>query len=358
MKVEVFGGDPEDWLRQAQTHNIQIGLTREGDHICLDMGEHTYAWQIDMIPPIIKALRACANGTKMPLDVKGMVFRTSGDRICLMDEPPKKETTFIRGEPKLVITGGWNYSTTEDGARNLADRLEEVFNKLRPDVIADPTRDWRRQIAEPVRSVKSACEGGGVCSYRMAMGMLALYHMGLEPKPMYGAMLCRVGADDMLDVVSFCGPGNMAVIPNLYHAWVEVDGHIIDFSVGDWREDAGLMHAATADGHRPINFEIDLPDYVWRPAEELIGPWRPNATPPLGVMWYQRGVRITETHDEAACAEYFKQICMDGIWEARGEWPQVQAALPPRLIATRPPSRAQARRLRQMQKANGRRGLV
>ena len=102
-----------------------------------------------------------------------------------------------------------------------------------------------------------------------------------------GALLYRAGADPMRDIVAFCGPGN-AGYGNLFHSWIELDDHILDFSVGDWRSVAASGTEITFGTQPlpPVQWTERLPNYWCRPRTELTGPWRADGTPAPGEAWY------------------------------------------------------------------------
>ena len=109
---------------------------------------------------------------------------------------------------------------------------------------------------------------------------------------------------------------------------------------------------------RPCGAGAPLTEYVWRPAEELTAPWKPDGVPELGGMWYREGVRTDGTPaGEAAVHAHWRPGLMQETPHARMLWPAVKAALPPPLPKSL--GRAEARRLRQMQRAaDGRRGAA
>jgi hypothetical protein len=234
-----------------------------------------------------------------------MVFIREDGLVVLTDSPPEKMSRFKDGRPVLEINAGWSHVMPKYVARNLADGFEETFNKLRPGgIVADALTDWRQQVATAVRSVKALSDqGGGMCFHRVALGGAALTHLGMNPRTVMGSMIFRVGQDEKLDTVAFSGPGNVAVVPGLFHVWLEVGGDIVDFSCGDWREDASLVEAlsrrteTSEAGLRPINWEINPSEYIWQPSEELTSPWKPQGTPKLGEMWYREGARGRDSAD-------------------------------------------------------------
>ena len=165
--------------------------------------------------------------------------------------------------------------------------------------VKDP--EFIKGIAMTVRAVEftGLSKVGGYCLLRSLVAMQALQNCNVNSSLHVGGMLYRVAPDPTRDVVAFCGGGNAGVGP-IYHSWLEVDGHILDFSVGDWRgiDWATPVNAAEIEGllgHRvaqaelelgPIQWALTPPDYWCRPREELTGPWRPTGAPKLGVAWY------------------------------------------------------------------------
>ena len=113
-------------------------------------------------------------------------------------------------------------------------------------------------------------------------------------------MLYRAGPDEIADVVAFCGPDNRALRLDhkvLGHYWLEAGADLIDFTVGDWREQGRITEGDpvydTLNGVPipPTRWTTTVPDFWWRPRVELTAPWRETKpsrleTPPLGVAWY------------------------------------------------------------------------
>jgi hypothetical protein len=215
-------------------------------------------------------------------------------------------------------------------------------------------KDWRDQVAAAVRGVDLiTLYGRNGCFFRAEMGRRALTHLGMQPRVMMGSVTYRVGPHEVFDVVRFSGPGNIALIPGLYHVWLELEGHIVDFSCGDWHvNERSTAEAVPADYDGelpPITWQIEPPEYVWRPAQELTAPWKPDGVPELGGMWYRAGVRTEDSgRGRDAVQAYFDEGVMQAQEHVSVLWPAVEMALPEPL--PRPPGRAEARRLRQMQK--------
>ena len=210
---------------------------------------------------------------------------------------------------------------------------------------------WRDQVAAAVRGV-SMTMLGGTCWFRATIGAMALAHLGMRPQRMMGGMIFRAGPDERLDTVPFCGPSNHAQWIGdrpLFHVWLEVDGDIIDFSCGDWKSQELLVEEVSAPGgeqpSRPIRWDVEPPDYIWQPADTLLG--ERFKAPPLGKIWYARGFWMPKGgKTEAETQAGFNSAAEEVLPYAKMLWPAVKEALPPPL--PRPPGRADARRLRQM----------
>jgi hypothetical protein len=185
------------------------------------------------------------------------------------------------------------------------------------------------------------------------MGMMALTHLGIKSRLASGSLIYRVGPHELHDCVAFSGPGNMAAVPNMFHMWLQAEGQLIDFTCGDWRTPhiealpPDSPYIETDGSLPPISWTIDPPEYIWRPVEELTAPWKPVGTPELGAMWYHEGVSPRgSTREELQ--RYFDEAGRHFKPHVQMLWPAVKEALPPPL--PRPPSKAEARRLRQLAK--------
>jgi hypothetical protein len=157
----------------------------------------------------------------------------------------------------------------------------------------------RADIAACVRSVDFVSDGG-TCAMRAVTGQKVLAMLGVKSRLVFGAMLYRAGPDELVDTVAFCGPDNRALRLDhkvLGHYWLEAGGDLIDFTVGDWREQDHLTggdpvyDAVNGVPLPPTRWTTTVPDFWWRPSAELTAPWRENKplaleTPPLGVAWY------------------------------------------------------------------------
>lgn len=159
--------------------------------------------------------------------------------------------------------------------------------------------DHRADIARCLRSIDFVSDGG-TCAMRAITGQKVLAMLGVRSRIVFGAMLYRAGPDPLADVIAFCGPKNRALQLGrtvLGHYWLEAGSDLIDFTVGDWREQAHLTEGATEydtiDGTPlpPTQWTTTVPDFWWRPSVELTAPWRETKTevpetPALGLAWY------------------------------------------------------------------------
>lgn len=126
--------------------------------------------------------------------------------------------------------------------------------------------DVRDDIATCVRSYTViAAAGRGHCMYRARIGYEMLNYLGIPAQIALGGLVYRVGLDEKRDVVAFCGPGNVGMIHPQFgilgHCWLMSGADLIDFSVGDWRnqrpEDEDLLG--------PLQWSITPPSYFWLP---------------------------------------------------------------------------------------------
>jgi hypothetical protein len=152
--------------------------------------------------------------------------------------------------------------------------------------------EFQKGVAEIVRHIDFGDGIGGLCLFRALAGYAAIASCDLKPVLHIGSLLCRVGPDPMRDVVAFCGPGNAGYESaegfKAYHAWVELDDMIADFSVGDWRgiNPSVVERIMGLPDVGAIQWDISLPRHWWRPRSELIGAWQAAGTPALGEAWY------------------------------------------------------------------------
>jgi hypothetical protein len=116
---------------------------------------------------------------------------------------------------------------------------------------------------------------------------------GILPRITLGGLVYRVGPDQRRDVVAFCGVGNGGAIVNgvfAAHYFLTTDaGEIIDFSVGDWKDDIHLNSAVLPEAEArlgPIQWSIDPPDFHWDVASKFQRSANSGHTPELGRAWY------------------------------------------------------------------------
>ena len=94
--------------------------------------------------------------------------------------------------------------------------------------------DWRSVIKD------------GYCFGRAATGHFLLTQLGIPAKLVFGGLVYRAGPDPSRDLLCYCdgyGYGCMIKGKIFAHQWIQSNNDLVDFSVGDWRED----------GARPIN---------------------------------------------------------------------------------------------------------
>lgn len=168
-----------------------------------------------------------------------------------------------------------------------AKRRKAMHRIIPPDVRAD--------IAKCVRSVNVMIHGGGTCFFRLVTAIEAFKALGIPATPQFGSMLYRAGPDPEWDVVAFCSYGNAGSFTDsayLGHAWIEVEGCLVDFTVGDWRKQhEGCItlgaEMGVDDTDKLINWTAPLlPDFFWQDAHKLMCNWRSEGEPPLGEAWY------------------------------------------------------------------------
>jgi hypothetical protein len=152
--------------------------------------------------------------------------------------------------------------------------------------------DIKTDIAKVVRSIDWTITGwggpGGLCFFRAFSGLLTLQKLGIAAKPTLGGMVYRAGPDPRRDVVAFCGEGNIGRrkgLNLLAHWFVVSSDDIIDFSVGDWKENPKLLPDDGAE-LGPVQWTApSLPEFFWAPFEQF-QPSPSAFTPDLGRAWY------------------------------------------------------------------------
>ena len=200
----------------------------------------------------------------------------------------------------------------------------------------------RADIARLVCSVDFVSRGG-TCAMRAVTGQTALALLGVRSRIVFGAMLYRAGPDELADTVAFCGPDNRALRLDrkvLGHYWLEAGPELIDFSVGDWREQGcntegdPVYDAVDGVPLPPCRWTTTVPDFWWRPSVELTAPWREcrslaPATPPLGVAWYHPEAAGEPMLQDVLFGELMRQITIlmrDRVEQLLTDWRRSNAA--------------------------------
>jgi hypothetical protein len=121
------------------------------------------------------------------------------------------------------------------------------------------------------------------------IGYTLLQDLGLPAHLVFGSMLYRAGPDAMVDVMAYTGPHNTGCLIHggmLGHIWIELGEDLIDFSCGDWQQEAKMLHLIDPDGLPPIMWQVLPPDYLWQSAAPLKAAWQRLGQPDLGQFWY------------------------------------------------------------------------
>jgi hypothetical protein len=153
--------------------------------------------------------------------------------------------------------------------------------------------DVKTDIAKVVRSVdwRPTIPEGGLCFLRALTGWLVLTDLEIPAKPVLGGMVYRAGLDEQRDVLPFCGPGYVGCTMYgrfLGHYWVLSGNDFVDFSVGDWKENAHALEDYCPPGMQsldPIQWTApELPAFFW--ADRSLFAGIIGRTPSLGKAWY------------------------------------------------------------------------
>jgi hypothetical protein len=102
-------------------------------------------------------------------------------------------------------------------------------------------------------------------------------------------MLYRAGQDQARDTMSYCGKRNTGYCIDggmLGHVWIELGADLIDFSTGDWVDEAQTLAELFPDGLGDLVWEVPPPSYLWRCNSSLKADWREFGSPRLGEFWY------------------------------------------------------------------------
>src|SRR5262245_46348702 len=137
--------------------------------------------------------------------------------------------------------GSWR--ATKGMRANVAD-YKDLWTGPVPD-------DIKCDIAKTVRSIDWTVVRddpypfrNGLCFFRNVTGMVTLWKLGIAATLALGGMIYRAGPDEYRDVMAFCGPGNAGTkLPGglLGHYFIISGDDIVDFSPGDWKQDAGAL---------------------------------------------------------------------------------------------------------------------
>jgi hypothetical protein len=169
--------------------------------------------------------------------------------------------------------------------------------------------DVKTDIAKVVRSVdwRPTIPEGGLCFFRAVTGWLVLTDLEIPATPALGGMVYRAGLDEQRDVLTFCGPGNVGCTIHgrfLGHYWVLSGNDFVDFSVGDWKENAYGLEEYCPPGMQPLDpiqwTAPELPAFFWADRSLFAST---GHTPSLGKAWYTGFAGGSRTSDK-----FMKQI--------------------------------------------------
>lgn len=156
-------------------------------------------------------------------------------------------------------------------------------------------QELRDDIAAAVRAV-NVTQIGGTCGVRAAIGHAVLRKIGLPAEMVFGSVLYRAGPDSFRDVMAYRDHDNLGRLHEWGmqgHVWLEWDGDLIDFSVGNWVKEAEILQMAdpqydprTGALLEGIQWDVVPPDYLWRPAAGLKRAWRAWGVPGVSEYWY------------------------------------------------------------------------
>jgi hypothetical protein len=150
------------------------------------------------------------------------------------------------------------------------------------------SQDIKDDIAEVVRHL-TLFAAGGTSVQRAFVGHEVLSRLRSAPKLVYGSMLYRAGHDQVRDTMGCCGKRNTGYCIDggmLGHVWNEVGNDLIDFSCGDWVDEAQMQASLYPDGLGDSVREVPPPSYLWRGSSALKANWREFGSPRLGEFWY------------------------------------------------------------------------
>jgi hypothetical protein len=95
---------------------------------------------------------------------------------------------------------------------------------------------------------------------RAHIGQIVLDQCGISSELKIGAMLYRVGPHRRRDTLRFCQPNNLGGYrDDAYlcgHAWLRVNDDIVDFSTGDWHQDANALAEMELDDLGSVEWKV------------------------------------------------------------------------------------------------------
>ncbi len=124
---------------------------------------------------------------------------------------------------------------------------------------------------------------------RSLIGSYVLFDLGIRADQHFGGLLYRVGPDPKRDVLRFCAPNNVGIYTTggacAFHSWLDADGYVIDFSVGDWPAmTPRSKDRPCADG---LQWTIEQPPSYWVKSADKV---RRGLVPPPGFPQAHCGV--------------------------------------------------------------------
>jgi hypothetical protein len=107
--------------RKQGAASVQITCDADRKKICLVTGDDTYAWDVAMIPSIVRGLREQTQGGPAP-EAGGMVFFAAG-------------LLHLSGESKMAVAKDTFdcFSIEPHEVRKIADALEEIHKTITAD---------------------------------------------------------------------------------------------------------------------------------------------------------------------------------------------------------------------------------
>jgi hypothetical protein len=196
--------------------------------------------------------------------------------------------------------------------------------------------DIKIDIAKVVRSVdwRSVIKDG-YCFGRAATGHFLLTQLGIPAKLVFGGLVYRAGPDPSRDLLCYCdgyGYGCMIKGKIFAHQWIQSNNDLVDFSVGDWREDGArpinAVEAEVSAGLVPINWTApELPDFFWAPIHQFAQAGHPElgevrytqfrGIPPDMTGMVTQGLEHARAHLIDCCKHYAFDERLSAVREGR-----------------------------------------